>query len=188
VYAWRVARHDGLVRRVAVVGNSGSGKTTLASALAERLGVPHVELDSLFHQPGWTPRPDAVLRALVDERTTAPGWVVDGNYSQVRDLVWERADTVVWLDLPRAVVMRRVVARTLRRTVTREELWNGNREPWSNLWSRDPDRSIIAWAWRGQRHYRDIYEAAVADPVHAQLDVIRLRSPHAVRRFLRSFG
>lgn len=177
-----------MVQRVAVVGNSGSGKTRLAAALAEQFAVSHIELDAIFHQPGWTQRPEGEFRAVVAERTDAPGWVVDGNYSQVRDLVWSRADTVVWLDLSRAVVMRRVVARTLRRAITREELWNGNREPWSNLWSRDPDRSIIAWAWKAQRRYRDRYSAAGAEPAHAHLEVVRLTSPRRVRRFVRSVG
>ncbi len=167
-----------------MVGNSGSGKTTLAAALAERLGVPHVELDEIFHLPGWTERPAAEFRALVAERADAPAWVVDGNYTQVRALVWGRADTVVWLDFPRHVVMRRVVLRTIRRAVTREELWNGNREPWSNLWSTDPDRSIIAWSWQSHRRYRKDYTAAMADPDHARLAFVRLRSPGAARRFL----
>lgn len=169
---------------MSVVGNSGSGKTTLAAALAERLAVPHIELDEIFHQPEWVPLADTEFSARIAERTDAPGWVVDGNYSQVRDLVWGRADTVVWLDFPRRVVMRRVVLRTLRRTLTREELWNGNREPWANLWSADPDRSIIAWSWQGHRHYRDGYTAAMADPVHAHLEFVRLHTPGEVRRFL----
>ncbi len=177
-------RHDGDVRCIAVVGNSGSGKSTFAAALASRLGSAHVELDGIFHQPGWTERSTAEFRALVAEQTDAPGWVVDGNYSQVRDLVWGRADTVVWLDFPRSVIMRRVVARTVRRAVTREELWNGNREPWSNLWSLDPERSIIAWVWTQHGAYRERYTAAAADLAHAHLRIVRLRSPRAVRRFL----
>ena len=146
--------------------------------------MAHIELDAIFHQPRWTERPAAEFHALVAERIDAPGWVVDGNYSQVRDLVWGRADAVVWLDFPRRVVMRRVVLRTFRRALTREELWNGNREPWSNLWSADPDRSIIAWSWNGHRHYREGYSAAMVDPAHVRLEFVRLRTPRAVRRLL----
>ena len=82
-----------------------------------------------------------MTRAIEPER-----WFVDGNYSVVQDVVWDRADTVVWFDLPYVRVMARTVRRTLRRTVTREELWNGNKEPLSNLWSLNPERSIIVWA------------------------------------------
>jgi adenylate kinase family enzyme len=130
------------VRRISVVGNSGSGKTTLARALATELGVPHLELDSIHHLPNWQPLDRTVFRNQVDKFIQAPGWVVDGNYSAVRDLVWSRADTVIWLDLPRRRVMRQVIWRTLRRMATKAELWNGNRERWRNLLG-PRDESII---------------------------------------------
>ena len=95
------------------MGNSGSGKSTLARVLAQRLSVTYVELDAIHHQPGWRPLPTADFRARVDALTAADRWVVDGNYSAVRDLVWERADTVVWLDPPRRTVMRQVIWRSL---------------------------------------------------------------------------
>ena len=104
----------------------------------------------------------------------APGWVVDGNYSVVREIVWERADTVVWFDLPYAVVMARTIRRTVRRTVTRQELWNGNKEPWSNLYSFNPEKSIVAWAATRHRVYRQRYGEAEHDPRWAGL---RLRPP-----------
>lgn len=100
-----------LVRRVLVVGASGAGKSTAARRIAGRLGVPHVELDALQHGPGWTQR--ATFVADVEAATGGPAWVVDGNYSAVRALLWSRADTVVWLDLPRWLVESRVVRRTL---------------------------------------------------------------------------
>src|SRR5665213_2441112 len=79
------------VTRIAVHGASGSGKTTLAAALATRLGVARTELDGLYHQPGWTQLPTDEFRSAVAEVVDGPGWVVDGNYRQVRDLVWARA-------------------------------------------------------------------------------------------------
>ena len=92
------------MRRVSVVGSSGSGKSTVAARLAEQLGVPHTELDAINHQPNWTPLPHEEFRRRVTEITAGAQWVVDGNYSTVRDIVWDRADTVVWLDLPRGLV------------------------------------------------------------------------------------
>jgi adenylate kinase family enzyme len=172
------------VLRVSVVGNSGSGKSTLARALAGRLGVPHIELDAIFHQPGWRPLPKDDLRARVDAATVTGGWVVDGNYSAVRDIVWGRADTVVWLDLPRRVVMRQVVWRTVRRMALRAELWNGNRERWRNLLTRDPERSIILWAWRRHSTYRDRYAAAATDPAWSHLTFVRIGSRRDVRHVL----
>ena len=167
-----------------MVGNSGSGKSTAAVTLASRLGVPCVELDSIFHQPGWTELPVDEFRARVAAAAAGDAWVIDGNYSAVRDVVWARADTVVWIDLPRPVVMRRVVARTVRRAARRQELWNGNREPWSNFLTLDPERSIIMWAWTQHGRYRRRYETAMADPAWAHLRFVRLRSPAEIKRFL----
>jgi adenylate kinase family enzyme len=159
-----------------VVGNSGSGKTTFAASAAVRLGVQHVELDGLFHLPGWTERSPEEFRRVVAEATAGDGWVACGNYSVVREALWERADTVVWLDLPRWVVMSQVGRRTVRRVIAREELWNGNREPLRNLYSLDPQRSIIAWAWTRHAVYADRYAAATEDPRWAGLRFVRLRS------------
>jgi len=172
------------VRRVSVVGNSGSGKSTLARGLAARLGVPFLELDSVYHQPGWEPLAEGEFQRLVTERVSADGWVVDGNYSAVRAIVWARADTVVWLDPPRRTVMRQVAWRTVSRAVTRRELWNGNREPLSNFLSWDPERSVISWAWHSHAKYRDRYRAAATDPANAHLTFIRLASHKDMTRFL----
>jgi adenylate kinase family enzyme len=173
-----------IVQRVSVVGNSGSGKSTVARELAGILGVPHLELDGVFHQPDWVPLPEDEFRRVVGAATAGAGWVMDGNYSVVRPIVWARADTVVWLDLPRRTVMRQVVWRTLRRAVTRQELWNGNREPLRNFLTWEPEESVISWAWHNHATYRDRYAAAAADPANAHLTFIRLTSRGDITRFL----
>jgi len=167
--------YDGM-QRISVVGNSGSGKTTAARELAALLDVPHIELDAIFHQPGWAELPEPEFRRRVAEVAGGPSWVIDGNYNAVRDIVWQRADTVVWLDLPRRRVMRQVVRRTLGRLLLRRELWNGNREPWANLFRLDPQRSIIAWAWTQHDTYKERYAAAMRDPTNAHLRFIRVRT------------
>ena len=172
------------MRRVSVVGNSGSGKTTLARALARRLAVPHLELDAVVHQPGWTELPEGEFRRRVADFVSQSAWVVDGNYSVVRDLVWGRADTVVWLDHSRRLVMWRVTRRTVGRLLLRRELWNGNREPWSNLFSRDPQRSILAWAWTNHWKYRQRYLQASQDPRYERLQFVAIRTEADVRQLL----
>jgi adenylate kinase family enzyme len=174
------------VRRVSVVGSSGSGKSTLARALARRLGVPHVELDAIYHQPNWTPLPADEFTARVTAAASDDGWVIDGNYHLAQPIVWARADTVVWLDLPRRTMMRQLLARTVRRGVTRRELWNGNRESVRNLFTRDRDVNILLWAWHNHAKYRERYSIAAADPAYQHLDVIRIGSPAAARRLLDS--
>jgi hypothetical protein len=84
--------------------------------------------------------------------------------------------------------MRQVVPRTLRRLITRTELWNGNREPWSNAWSVDPQRSILAWSWTQHGHYRRRYTAAMNDPAAAHLDFRVLRSRREIDAFASALG
>jgi adenylate kinase family enzyme len=165
------------MRRISVMGNSGSGKSTLARQLSAALGIPHLELDGVFHQPGWQPLPTGEFRARVAAFIAADAWVVDGNYrSALGGIVARRADTVIFLDLPRHLVMRQVIGRTLRRMATREELWNGNRERWSNLLRLDPQESIIRWAWTQYSGYQEKFRAATADPELAHVEFIRLTS------------
>jgi adenylate kinase family enzyme len=163
-------------RRVVVRGTSGSGKTTLARRIAASLGVPHVELDSIFHQPGWTELPDDEFRRRVDALSDDVGWAICGNYRQVAGTILDRADTLVIYDLPRRTVMRRVVTRTLRRAVRREELWNGNKEQWRNLVSRDPERSIIAWAWTTHAERHAEMRSLAASPPRGRLRVVYVGS------------
>jgi adenylate kinase family enzyme len=173
------------VRRVSVVGTSGAGKSTLSRELAGALDADFLELDSVFHQPGWVPLPREEFRERVAAAVAGERWVIDGNYtSQVKDLVWARADTVVWLDLPRRTVMRRIIWRSFRRAAARTELWNGNRERWRNFFSLDKEDSVVAWAWQTHAATRAKLEAAMADPANSRLKFVRLTSPGAVRRFL----
>lgn len=181
--------HNDGVRRISVVGNSGSGKTTLAQVLSQHLGVPHVELDALYHGPGWTqPEADQFRhRVATTLDAAADGWVCCGNYSlALHEVVWPRADTVVVLDYPKATVMRRVVGRTVRRVLSRAELWNGNREPLRNLYAWDPERNIIRWAWVRHDVYRDRYRSAGADPRWEHLDFVVLTSPGRADEFVAS--
>jgi adenylate kinase family enzyme len=143
-----------------------------------------VELDAIYHQPGWTQLPEDEFRSRVASATSTERWVVDGNYSAVHDVVWANADTVVWFDLPLPLVLFRTIRRTLRRVVTREELWNGNREPFSNLWSLDPEKSIIVWAATRHGRYRRRYLAAQDEPRWSGLHFVRLRSQAEADAFL----
>lgn len=167
-------------RRINVVGTSAVGKTTLAASLAKLLGVPHVELDSLHWEPNWTEAPEDVLRERVSAAVAGDGWVVDGNYAMVRDLLWARAEAVVWLDLPLRTVLWRYATRTFRRVARREELWSGNRERLStHLLSRD---SLLWWILTTYRRRRREYPPLLA--ARPELLAIRLRSGRAADRWL----
>lgn len=171
------------MERISVVGTSGSGKTTLAHALAARLELPYVELDALYWGPDWTALSEEAFRGRVGEAAAGERWVIDGNYSLARDIVQPRADTLVWLDLPLAVVLGRTVRRTVARMVRRESMWNGNVETWRRVLSR---QSLIWWVVTTHRSRRRHWEAWLRRPEATHLRVVRLRSRAAVRAWLAS--
>ena len=160
--------------RIAIVGSSGSGKTSLARRVAARLDIPHVEIDAIHHLAGWEPNPAFLtdLEAALDRAD----WVCDGNYGAAERIVRGRADTIVVFDLPRRVVTRQVVVRTIRRAVTREELWNGNREPLTNLYRWQPEKNIIRWSWTHHRAYRARYVADARSGAWQHAEVVWIRS------------
>src|SRR4051794_39415508 len=102
------------MRRVLVIGSSGSGKTRLTTQLAEKFGLPAVFLDVHFWLPGWQARDLATWRRRVSGLAESATWVMDGNFSETFDLRMPRADTLVWLDYPRATCLRRVLTRSFK--------------------------------------------------------------------------
>ncbi|MBI4635525.1 MAG: AAA family ATPase [Candidatus Rokubacteria bacterium] len=166
--------------RVVVVGTSCAGKTTFARRLASALGAQHVELDSLYWGPEWTPRPDFQQEVLAAARQ--PRWVIDGNYSAARDMIWRRCTAIVWLDYPFARVFSRALRRTVRRVVTGERLYSGNRE---TIGSALFDTEGIPW-WVVRTHgkRRREYPELFRRPEYRHAAVIQLHTPAAAEAFL----
>ena len=170
------------MNRVSVIGTSGSGKTTFAKKLAGILRIPHVELDVLHWEADWEPAPRDVFRSRVREAIRADRWVIDGNYSKsARDLVWERADTIVWLDFSFTVTLGRLLRRTIYRLVTGEECCNGNHERLREALSRD---SIILWALQTYKRHRVEYPLLLVVQEQRGAQTIRLHSPRKADQWL----
>ncbi|XVS67287.1 hypothetical protein ACQPYE_14880 [Actinosynnema sp. CA-299493] len=170
-------------RRIVVLGVSGAGKSTLARELAPLVGGPHVELDAIQHGPDWTTPPADEIRARVAAVTDGPAWVVDGNLASVTaDVLWHRADLIVWLDLPLRVALPRLARRSTARIARRTVLWNGNRERPAFLVGRD---SVLVWAVKAGRRHRAEYPGQLA---RAGVPWVRLRSAAGVARWLAGFA
>jgi hypothetical protein len=168
-------------RRVAVVGAVGCGKTTLAREIARRIDAPHIELDALRYQPDWVVEADETFRDKVVEYVGTDSWVIDGNYADVQDLTWLRAQLLVWIDIGLTVVLWRLLRRTFRRLWGKEEFFNRNREQFRRVFG---SQSILIWAIRSHGPRRRRYEELLKHPRYAHLQVVRLRSPSAVRVWL----
>ena len=171
-------------KRFVIVGATGTGKTTLAQQLAAKLHVRHIELDALHWEPGWQEAPTDVFIARLQDALSGEAWIVDGNYSKARHIVWTRADTLIWLDYPLRLSLWRLFRRSLWRVFSRAELWNGNRETFRGQflsWN-----SLFVWAWRFHKVRRLEYPMLFKQPEYAHLKVIRLQSPKETENWLRS--
>jgi adenylate kinase family enzyme len=172
----------GAVQRVVVVGTSCSGKTTLARRIARILAVPHVELDAIHWGPNWQEASAEEFRALVDRATSADGWVLDGNYSVVEDLVFPRATDVIWLNYSFPAVFGRALRRTIRRVVDRQELFSGNRETFGKAFlSRE---SILWWVITTYRRRRRRYRALFTSDRYPNISLTELRRTVDADRFV----
>jgi adenylate kinase family enzyme len=174
------------LERVVVVGSSCCGKTVFARQLAERLGAPYVELDELYWAPDWTRKPSGEFRRLVEAAASGPRWVIEGNYATVRDALWPRATTVVWLNYGFVTVLCRALRRTLKRVTTREKLWHGNRESVVGTFlSKD---SILLWVVTTFHRRRREFEAIRRAGSYPHLSWLEFRRPADARRFFESIG
>jgi len=168
--------------RVVVVGTSGSGKSTLARRLAAIHHLPLIELDLLFWDPQWRPTPGALFRQRVAAATAQPTWICDGNYGQIRELLWPRATTIIWLrsSFPRTFL--RILRRTVRRAATREKICGENRESFRRSFlHRD---SIILWMLKTWRGHRRKIPKLFEQPEHHHLRVLVCRHPREAQRIV----
>jgi adenylate kinase family enzyme len=173
--------------RVAVVGTSGSGKSTFAAALAKARVVPFIELDLINWRPGWQDRsrlePEA-FKADVAAALAQPAWVLAGNYSLVRDAVWAAATHVVWLDLPRPLVMAQVIRRSFQRAASGADVFPGCKEKWGRMF--DPEHPI-PWAWSTYHRRKAFYAARMADPAFTHVTGFRITSRAEAKACLANF-
>ena len=166
--------------RVLVGGITGSGKTTFARELARRTGLPYYELDAYYHGPGWQPIP--TFEVDVAAAAEQPEWVFDSHgYPQVRDLLWSRADTVIWLDYSRPVVMRRVLARSAARAITGRPIFNGNTETFRAWLS--PEHPV-QWAVTNYRRRREQMWQGFTEARFGHLRRVRICRPQAAAVWL----
>ncbi len=168
--------------RVVIVGSAGTGKTTLATALAERLDLRHVELDALHWGPNWQLPTVKKFQNKVSLATSTDRWVADGNYSKSRQIVWSRAQAIIWLDLPLLLIVWRLIKRGVSRSLRKEILWNGNRESLrGQFFSKD---SLIFYTLR--RHRSRKQELPDLFKQYPHLTIFHLTSPRQVKQFIKS--
>ncbi len=166
------------MQRIHIIGTPGAGKTTLARRIAQQFELPFVELDALFWGAHWMPATTEVFRQRVMSCVRDAHWVVCGNHASVRDLVWVRADTVIWLDYPTLLS----ASRLMRRALFQIRDWlRGQR---TTALGHD---SLLLYALRANAERSTDFAAIFAQRDHAHLRVLRFRSPTEMEAWLASW-
>lgn len=185
----RRSRTSPIGSKIHIMGDSCAGKSTLGKRLAQALGVDFVDMDALNWLPDWVALnavdPEEFDRRLA-EATAGDGWVVAGSYTRhAQRVLWSRLDTVVWLDLPMPLLLRRVVARSWRRWRTKELLWGTNYERfWPQLMVWNKDKSLIWWIVTQYKRRRRQLLHFMADPRWAHIRFVRLTSPEEIEQWI----
>ena len=172
-------------QRTVVIGVTSSGKSTLAEKLARHFALNLIELDALHWEPNWQAAPLEVFRARVENALRqSDRWIVAGNYHVVRDLIWPKAEAIIWLDYPLLTVLQQLTRRSFQRWWTQELLWGTNREPlWNHikLWSKE---SLYHWLFRTYWRRKREYPVLLSQAEHQHLKLIRLRHPRETEAWL----
>jgi adenylate kinase family enzyme len=175
----------GKPKRVVVVGSSCAGKTTFALRLATVLGIKHVELDALYWEPNWKEADELVFKSRVLAAIVADSWVVDGNYSKIKEIVWPLADTLIWLDPPLFQILRRFFFRSLRRSMRSELLWGHCRETLkSNIFSHN---SLLMWILSTHRRRTKAYLDLMQNPPE-NLEIYRFHHEKQINDFFQQLS
>ena len=173
-------------KKILVIGVTGSGKTTLSKDLSRRLGLHHVELDSLHWGPNWTAAEEGIFRERVQTALSRNDWVCDGNYKAVREVVWPQADTIIWLEYPLTLIFWRLFWRSIRRIIKRETLWNGNRESFAAQFLNK--ESLFIWAFKTYFSYRRDYAALLRKPEYRNVAIFHFTHPAQTDAWLTSLA
>jgi len=172
------------MNRIVVIGSSCSGKSTFSQYLANKNKTEYIELDQLHWLPDWKERPDEEFRILVSEAVSADSWIVDGNYSVARDIVWPRATKIIWLNHPFSLVLYRSITRSIKRAATKKKLFAGNIETFKQtFFSRD---SIILWVLKTYHQKRKNYSKILKNAEAKGITVIELNNQSQVDDYLKS--
>lgn len=177
--------------RIHIVGSSCSGKTTLAQQLSRALDMPAVDLDALNWEPNWyalsANEPERFTRRII-KATQGDRWVVAGSYSRFsQPILWHRLETVVWLDMPLPLLVRRVLVRSWRRWRSKELLWGTNYERfWPQLAIWRKEESLLWWIVTKYNQRRQNMLDHMQNPRWQHITFIHLQGPKAVAAWLKN--
>lgn len=137
--------------KIIITGTTCTGKTTLGKKLAKEISAPQIDLDDLHFLPNWVEKEkERFVKDVNKEIEGLDTWIVTGSYqSLLKDTVWQEASTIVWLDYPLNLIIRRFLIRTWRRVVLKEKCCGENYETLGKVFSKE---SLFLWIFKTYWH------------------------------------
>ena len=172
------------MKRIQIVGSIGSGKTSLGKKLSKKMGIPHFELDTLFWLPGWKIRPFDEIFELAYVQADKPAWIICGNFSFLKHVTLDEADTIVWLDYPFWVCFWQTLKRAISNIVKQKKCCNGNQETFGRLFFSK--NSILLWMIRTFKRRNKRYAFLIKDPMYKDKTFVRLQSHKETAQWFKS--
>ncbi len=176
------------MKKINVIGTSGSGKSHFSRLLAEKLGIPYIEMDAVFWLPNWNHLATQDFLNELKPMLEQEAWVLDGNQSKTNHLKWQYVDTIIWLDFTFLLTFKQILLRSFNRAYTKQEIWagTGNNESFKrNFFS---SRSVVLWMlqnyWKTKRKYTKLFASELANHV----ELVRITSPNQAELFLADLG
>ena len=163
------------MKKILVIGSCGAGKSTFSRRLGEITKLPVIHLDALFWNPDWVETPKDEWRTKVENALRGDRWIIDGNYSGTMDLRLPASDTIIFLDIPRAICVYRVLKRVaLYRKGSRPDMAKGCDEKF--------DWEFVKWTWNYPTRSKPKVENLLKN-VESEKTIIRLKSKKEVENF-----
>jgi len=168
------------MKRVFIVGSGGSGKTTLGNTIASHIGCDATQLDALFWQDDWIPSPIEDFKQRVVESTSGETWVLDGNYrNTVFDDVFDRADTFIWLNLPKWTILWRCLKRDILKKISREKYFGKNCPP-----TLSGSIKLLVFVYRTHEERNASLKLKATEARSKNKEVVVLNKPKEVQEFI----
>jgi adenylate kinase family enzyme len=174
-------------KRINIVGSSASGKSTLSKKISSYMNATHIELDKLIWEPNWCLKSDEEFFKLLENEIIKESWVIDGNYTRSIPIKWRNVELVIWIDLSFTRTLYQSLKRSIKRIVSRKEVWEGtgNKETFYRTFLSK--ESVIWWMIQNYKKTQKNYIKIMNDPKYNHIKFIRLRSLYEIELFIKDF-
>ncbi|GMU19703.1 MAG: hypothetical protein AMXMBFR12_08950 [Candidatus Babeliales bacterium] len=169
-------------KRITIIGNAGSGKSTLAQRLHAITKLPIYHLDQYFWKPGWQHPDPAEYKIIHDSICDKDEWIIDGMNLRVLEHRIQRADIIIFLDIPRSQCFTNIFKRTWHyygRQTPSSAPGCSERFNWEFF-------KFLKWVWDFKKRYPHKIMGILNQ--HSDKEVYILKSRKEIDAFLRNFS